>query len=267
MAHYTAISRLEHSAKTWRRFDNFRFFAGERTAPIVAAEFPKACVAFPIAWVENDGSYEPIALLGLQETENLFVDARHRWIGTYTPAHFRTQPFRLIQTDEDRLTLGVREDLGLILDSAAGNPFFNEQGELSEALQPVVDMLRKLEANRAATQRATQALKDADLLEPWNIAPTVNGQQLKLGGLYRLSQQKLNSVDAETLADLRDKGALAMAYCQQISQQLIQRLEKLHEQRAKSKIKQSTHPLDQGGFGLGDDEGISFGGMASDDDE
>jgi hypothetical protein len=267
MAHYTAISRLEYGSKTWRRFDNFRFFAGERTAPLVAAEFSKACVAFPITWLNTDGAYDPVALLGLRESENLFVDAKHRWVGMYTPAHFRTQPFRLIQTDEDQLTLGVREDLGLVLDSDKGNSFFNEEGELSDEMQPVVDMLKKFERNRAATKRASRALSEAGVLEPWDIAPTVNGEPHQLGGLYHVSQQALNNVDAETLHHLRDTGALAMAYCQQISQQLIQRLEMLHEQRAKSKVKQSMHPADRGGFVLGDDEGISFGGMAGNDDE
>ena len=269
MAYYKAVSKTYHASKTWHRFESYRFFAGERTAPLVAAEFPKACVAFPIAWLDNDGQFEPIALLGLVESENLFIDAAHRWIGTYVPAHFRTQPFRLIQTDNEQLTLGVREDIGLVTDNDSGNPFFNDEGALSDELQEVVDMLRKLEDNRAATAVASQALSDAGVLEPWDVTPVVNGGKRKLGGLYHVSQQKLNSVDAETLADLRDKGALAMAYCQQISQQLIQRLEMLHERRAKEQVKRSTHPADQGSFGLGFDEGeggISFGGMADNDD-
>ena len=268
MAHYTAVSHTAHSSKTWHRFDSYRFFADERTAPLVGAEFPKASVAFPIAWLKNHGQFEPVALLGLTEAENLFIDTAYRWIGTYVPAHFRTQPFRLIQTDDEQLTLGVREDIGLVTDNGSGNPFFNDEGDLSDEVQEIVDMLRKLKGNRAATAVASQALSDAGVLEPWDIAPVINGEKRKLGGLFHVSQQALNSIDAETLADLRDKGALAMAYCQQISQQLIQRLQMLHERRARERVKRSSHPADQDSFGLGFDEGeggISFGGMADND--
>lgn len=264
MANYTAVSLAKHSTRTWHRLDSYWFYANERTAPLVAAEFPRACVAFPVAWVKNNGLYEPIALLGLAEFENLFVDASYRWIGTYVPAHLQTQPFRLIPTEDEQLTLGVREDIGLVTENASGQPFFDGDGELSDALQEVVDMLRKLEANRAATARACLALSEAEVLEPWDIALVVNGERRQLGGLYHVSQEALNGTNAQTLQHLRETGALAMAYCQQVSQHLIQRLTMLHERQNKEQIKRSSHPADQGSFGLGFDDsegGISFGGI------
>lgn len=262
MAEYAAVSPQRHASKTWQAFSDYRHFKHERTAPLVAAEFPKACVAFPIAWIANADRFEPVALLGLSPSENLFVDAGHRWLASYVPAHFRSQPFRLIQTEGEILTLGVREDIGLISEDYAGKPFFSEDGEISEALSPIVARLREIEANRAATVRATQALIDAKVFELWSVAPRLNGQPYPLGNLYRIAQEKLNGINAETLAHLRDTGALALAYCQQISQQLITRLETLHERRAQQQVKRSAHPADRVGFGLDDqDSGISFGGM------
>ena len=269
MAEYTAVSQTTHALKSWHRIDSLQFFVGERTAPLVAAEFPRACVSFPIAWVDNAGSYEPIALMGLVESQNLLIDVALRWIGGYMPAHLRAQPFRLIATDSAQFTLGVREDIGLVTDDDSGNPFFNEEGELSAQLHQIVDMLHKLEINRVATQAASQALADTGLLRPWQVSPVINGKRRHLYGLFHVPQQSLNDLDAKTLADLRDNGALAMAYCQQVSQVLIKRLEKLHERRAKEQVKRSIHPADQGGFGLQFDEengDISFGGMDGYDD-
>ena len=267
MAEYKAVSKALHGTKTWHPLTDFKAFAGERTAPLVAAEFPKACITFPIAWIKNGDVFDPVALLGLQPDENLLINAQGKWIGTYVPAHYRTQPFRLMQTSDEQLTLGVREDIDLVTDSDSGNPFFNEEGELSEELNELVNLLQKVESNRKATALASTALNEAGLLEPWPLTPKIYGETKKLGGLYRVSQTALNSVDAETLEHLRDTGAVAMAYCQQISQQLIQRLERLHEQRSQAKTKRSSHPADQQSFGLGDDEGISFGGMAGTNDE
>jgi hypothetical protein len=261
MAEYKAVSNTRHQGKTWRSPTDLAAFSTERTLPLVAAEFPKACLDFPIAWVESDGFYEPIVLLGLMDAENVFIDTSDRWVGSYVPAYLRAQPFRLIRTDDQQLTLGVREDIGLVSDNGSGRAFFAADGELSEELQAVVDMLKMVEENRAATIRASQALKQTGALEPWSLGPVVNGKKRRINGLYRVSQKALDAADAQSLEYLRDTGALAMAYCQQISQQLIRRLQMLHERRAAELVNQSAHPADRDNFGLGEDEAISFGGI------
>ena len=266
---YKLLNQTDFSLRSWRKFDNFRFAETSHWCPIVIKELARVCVELPIAFIEREGGYTAIAITGLVSGSNVFVDSAGRWVGRYVPAHYRTHPFKFLEMPDGSKALGVQVDSDVVIEGLSALPFFQDDGQLSDDLQPVVDMLRKLEDNRAATTVASQALSDAGVLEPWDVTPVVNGEKRKLGGLYYVSQQALNSIDAETLADLRDKGALAMAYCQQISQQLIQRLEMLHERRAKEQVKRSNHPADQGSFGLGFDEGeggISFGGMADNDD-
>ena len=265
MAQYNAVSASRHRDKTWHKVTGSGVTTEERTAPLIAREFSRAAITFPIAWVANNAQFDPVGLLGLVESENLFVDSRGRWVGAYCPVHIRTQPFRLLSTQDDQLTLGVREDLGLVTDDRSGYPFFNTEEELSAELQAMVEWLHEIEGNRAATQRASQALDEADLLIPWNISPTVYGEPKKLDGLYRVSQERLNKLDAHTLLHLKDTGALAMAYCQKISEQLIRRLETLHERRANGRVHRSSHPLDKYQFGMdfeGPEGSISFGGIA-----
>jgi hypothetical protein len=230
--------------------------------PLVAAEFAKAAISFPIAWVKSQDSYDPVGLLGLEAAENLFVNSAGQWVGEYMPAHFRLQPFRLMADGGGRLTLGVREDCDLVTNDASGEAFFTEGADLSVALSEIVEKLQKIEANRAATARATAALADAGLLQPWQLSPTIERASRRLEGLYHISQERLNALDADALVELKELGALGMAYCQQVSQQLIGRLESLHAKRASVKMQRSTHPADRVGFGLDDqDSGISFGGM------
>lgn len=267
MATYEAVSRERHKGRSWHRLKRFKIFSEERTAPLVAAEFPKAAVVFPIAWVKNADVYEPVALLGLEPRENLFVDAAGKWSGGYMPVHFRSQPFRLMADSDAQLTLAVREDEGLVTYDASGAAFFSEDGELTPEVADIVTRLRKVEANRVATKRATAALAEAGVLQPWEVKPVIRRSRQPLSGLYHVDQKRLNALDREVIGELRDKGALAMAYCQQVSQQLIQRVEMLHAGRAERQVQRSMHPADQGGFGLGDDEGISFGGMAGPNDE
>jgi len=235
----------------------------------VAAEFAAACIHFPIAWVKNQEQFDPIALLGLDEGQNLFVNHNNQWVVGYVPAHLRAQPFRLLRATDGRLTLAVREDTGLVTGNEAANPFFDTEGQLSGELQSVLNMLRRLEENRAATQEASLALADAGVLEAWAVAPVVNGEKRHLGGLFRVSEKALEQVDAAALERLRDTGALAMAYRQQVSQQLIQRLEVEYARRAEARIKRSDHPGDRENLGfetLGPDTGISFGGLGPRDE-
>lgn len=266
MAVYKAVSKAHHTGKTWKKLSHFKALADEQTVPLVAAEFVKACVAFPIAWVRTYESFEPIALLGLRSNENLFISTSYQWRASYLPVYYRAQPFRLMPIGKDSLALGVREDVGRVSDDGGGDPFFDQQGELSESLAEFVCLLQKVEANREVTAVASGALNAAGLLEPWTLAPVIHGQLKQLVGLYRISQEKLDKVGGETLEQLRNTGALAMAYCQQISQQRVRRLEALHEQRTEAETLCSQHPADQGSFALGDEDAISFKGVIGNSD-
>jgi len=262
MAAYEAVSLERHKDRSWHRLKQFEIFNEERTAPLVAAEFPKAAVAFPVAWVKNAHAYEPVALLGLEPCENLFVNAAGKWVGAYMPAHFRSQPFRLIPDGDSQLTLAVREDERLVTYDASGLPFFSEDGELASEVAGIVTRLRGMEVNRVATNRATALLDEAGVLQPWEIAPIIRGASQPLGGLYHVDRRRLDGLDREMLGKLQDQGALAMAYCQQVSQQLVERLEARHAQRKVASMRRSQHPADRVRFGLDlDDTGLSFGAM------
>ena len=101
---------------------------------VAAAEFGDVCREFPIVFVragkEPDGRDQiaPIAVLGLTQNENLFVDGP-RWRAQYMPALLRAYPFCIARVDEQRFAVcvdmafaGVGEDEGKPLFEADGQP-------------------------------------------------------------------------------------------------------------------------------------------------
>src|SRR6185369_4633807 len=78
---------------------------------IAAGEFVEACKDYPIVWVPagQDGQGKPqvapIAVFGLQQGQNLCIDATDRWRVRYVPAMLRTYPFFLDGTGDTEMVL------------------------------------------------------------------------------------------------------------------------------------------------------------------
>ena len=74
--------------------------------PVNLIEMPQVCHAFPIAF-SPDGNATPVAILGLRDNENLFVEDDGKWAdGVYIPSYIRRYPFIFSEMpDSDQLTL------------------------------------------------------------------------------------------------------------------------------------------------------------------
>ena len=234
MPNYHPVTRERHAALRWRRFSNYTFAAADTVAVLVAAELPRAAMALPIAFIEQGGAYVPAAVLGLQAGNNAFVAADWRWVGQYVPALFRAHPFRLAQTEDGQCVLCVDEDSGLIGDWPAGEVFFGEDGEAAPALRDIFAFLTMLERSRAATLAACAVLHKHALIAPWPIAIKTDNGERQIGGLFRIDEAALNALPAEALYDIREAGALPVAYCQLLSMQHVPLLGQLIDAQNKA---------------------------------
>ena len=125
MSQFVVVSRERHSAKRWRRPDQFRFAAGDALAPAIGAELSRLAPTTPLAFVEQAGQFELAAVLSLTPGKNMFVGPDGRWLGGYVPALYRAYPFR-VQSREgaDEAVLCVDEDSELVVDGERGGEAF-----------------------------------------------------------------------------------------------------------------------------------------------
>ena len=157
---------------------------------------------------------------GLQSEHNDLVDAAGNWQAKYVPAIYRGYPFALGTTEDQQQVLCIDTESGL-LSNTEGNQFFDDEGELSTQIRELLDFLSHIENSRRAARSLCILLVELDLLEPWPIAATVNGDDVSIEGLFRVNERKFNSLQAGPLLELKDKGALPIIFSQLLSMQNI----------------------------------------------
>ncbi|SMP52261.1 SapC protein [Desulfonatronum zhilinae] len=245
MPNYVPVSKENHASKRWKRFDSYAFAQKETFLPLVAAELPKAVTAFPIAFIQQNDVFFPVALLGLEQGKNLFVAANGQWVGAYVPSALRGHPFKLAKSQDNQLVLCVDQDSGLITDGPEGEAFFDESGEPSEPVKQVLEFLQKIEANQQATARMCAVLAKHQVIKPWPITLKTPEGEKTINGLFQIDEQALNQLPGEAFLELRQAGALPMAYCQMLSMQHLATLAKLAEAHAQvaSKMAQQNQPF------------------------
>ena len=226
-ANYQPVSRKRHGSMRWTQHADLRFAAHESFVPLVTAEFSKAMMSFPIAFMAKGEDYVPVALFGLQPGHNVFVRADGQWAGQYVPAFLRASPFALRLDATGKSVLCVDEASGLLCEGPAGQPFFNELGEPSPAIQGVLQYLTHLDQCRRVTQVACAVLKKHALIQPWTVAFQNGTTTQSVPGLFQIDETALNALSADALLELRKVAALSPAYCQLLSIQQLPRVSKL----------------------------------------
>ncbi len=249
MAKFVPIHITQHAGKAWRRPGTYAHAAAVAAVPLVGAEFGKAAVAMPIAFLAQAGRYVPMAMMSPVAGRNLFVGPAFQWLGTYVPAALRAYPFRLGRANEtEQVILCVDEDSGLVVDAdGTAEEFFDADGNPSSATKAAMEFLAGIERSRMATDLAVAALADAGLIQPWPLKVMTDGQAMPVDGFFRIDEAALNSCDNETFLKLRKSAALPLAYMQLVSMgqvALFDQLIRIQQQLASHQQRQIS-PLDE----------------------
>jgi hypothetical protein len=234
------ITQTTHANRFWQPDTTYRFAANVTSAPLVALELPRAQQALPIAFLQQEGGgFMPVALLGLSQGLNAYLNKDGQWLSYYIPAIIRAYPFKLANTPEGQQVLCVDEDSGLVSDTQ-GEPFFDAQGQVSEKVQAMLNLLVHLDQNTKTTHQLCQLLDKHKLIQPWLLTvPTDTGEQA-VNGLYQIDESALTQLSADALAELMQAGAISLAYCQLLSMQHSEALIQLVQAHARAAAQQST---------------------------
>lgn len=213
-----AISTARHDGRFWRRFASYAFARDHHCVPIVLAELDPAASAFPLVFSSTEtGDIAPHALLHLTTGEpSPFVTQDGTWRGTYVPSALRAHPFSAAPAREGgEMALLVDEGSGLITDNPEDEPFFDESGAPSAALEQVISFFRTRAQSERATQTACTALERAGLLRPLDPLPGM--ADADAAGYLAVDPAALDALDPATLPDLWTSGALRLAHAHRLS--------------------------------------------------
>ena len=223
------LNRTQHKDLRLKGIPSLRFAAGVHSVPLTGVEFPAAARDLPILFagssMEEAG---PMALLGLRQNENLFIDADGQWAAnTYVPAFVRRYPFVLAEKPAGE----EGDDFTVFLDEAyegfgadEGERLFQEDGTDSEMLKNAVNFLGEFQQHVGRTQWFMEQVRKHDLLEPRNIRLEKDGKAINLNGLYVVSEEKLRKLDAKTSQEFLQEGVFGWIYAHLLSLANIDRV-------------------------------------------
>lgn len=188
--------------------------------PLSYTEFSVACRDYPIAFIGNDGAYVAMAVLGMENQQNLFVTPEGAWDpAVYLPAYVRRYPFCMTRVTVDgkeqpeRIACVEKRAI-----SDKGEALYDARGGELPAWVERKKLLFEYEADLVRSDEMSRALAGLGLLEGFTMQAQPNqGAPLAVTGMYRVAEEKLAALAPETLKDLAQKGMLARVYAHLIS--------------------------------------------------
>ncbi len=257
------VSREIHANKKIRPRVSYEFARASGVLPLYGAEMGRAAGEYPVCFTRSAEGFFPGALMAIEPGNNLFVALDGQWLGSYLPAVLRRGPFSLARVEETGDWVLCLDDTSDLISEDEGAPLFAEDGQASPFLAQMSTFLADLERSRLVTLAACNCLAAHGLLAPWELRVDAGGGNVKrIEGLFRLDEAKLNAVGAEALLELRNAGALAIAYAHLFSLAklpLIGRLADVHAQlEAQRKSMAKTELNLDHAFGIDQDDPFLF---------
>jgi hypothetical protein len=227
---YNQIQPLQSTAHAdWRsrQVESASFLSQANAIPITVDEFPVVQRFFPIVFSAGDNPV-PIALMGLNEGVNTFVDADGRLLNdVYVPAYIRRYPFMLsrLRPDTDDLSLCFDPTTDAIGPFEDGEPLFNN-GEIAPYTQAVLNFCEQFEQASQRTANFMAELAEHQLLMEGeaSITPEGSTQPFVYRGFQMISEEKLRDLRGDVLRKMNQSGLLPLLYAHLLSMNLFREI-------------------------------------------
>ena len=193
--------------------------------PVTVEEFTHAQRVFPIIFSAGDEPI-PLALMGLNEGVNTFIDAEGNPIGTpaYMPAYLRRYPFILarLQPESDELSLCVDPTSGAMSEDGDGEALFDGD-QPSELTKNILSFCEQFETAGLRTQAFMTDLKTSGLLMEGEVSIQPDGvdQPFLYRGFKMVDEEKLRDLRGDELRKMAQSGMLPLIYAHLMSLSLI----------------------------------------------
>lgn len=190
-----------------------------QSALALPAEFRQLQAHFPIVFqlVEGEVGFQPIALFGLEDDQNLFLTDTG-WDAPVMPMALQRDPFLIGRAPDGSLQLHIDLDSPRLVrpeEGEVGTALFLPQGGFSETLDHAVQLMEHLHAQAQLLPAFIAALTQHQLLEPFVFDLEMpGGEQVRLTGLYTVNEDRLHALPGAALEALARDGHLLPVYMQ-----------------------------------------------------
>jgi hypothetical protein len=226
------LDRGPHRAKRLVPLTRFERMATQNLAPVTVGEFAEVAKEYVIAFVPltpPDGAaaaeVTPVALLGLRQRENLFVEADGRWGARYMPAFLRRYPFFYAPAPDGGAPALMVDAAYPGFNDSEGERLLGDDGEPAPLLQQTLRFLDEFEQQMQRTRAFCARVAALGLLKPVNIDLKLpDGQAFSATGLQVVDEAKLRELPADVAAELLRNGSLLLLHAHLLSSGNVHRL-------------------------------------------
>jgi hypothetical protein len=218
------LSSSVHGSFRSRSADRAPFLASNHAIPITIDEFVAVQRHFPIVFSVGENPV-PLALMGLNEGVNVFVDETGKPEGDiYLPAYVRRYPFMLarLQPDAQELSLCFDPTSGLIGDFEEGEALFDD-GKPSETTNNVLKFCEEFELSAQRTVAFMKEMRDGGLLMDGEVSIQPQGaeQPFVYRGFQMVNEEKLRELEGDELKRMNQNGMLPLILAHLFSMALV----------------------------------------------
>ncbi len=212
------VSKERHKDLSIERVD-FDFASNVNSVPLTAIEIPLAAREYTIVFAGSEEAVVPVVVLGVEGTENQYLDENKAWKADYIPAFVRRYPFVFSQAEDgSQFMLCIDETWAGCNREGRGQRLFTDEGEQTPYLQNMLKFLGDYQTQFVRTQAYCKKLKELELLEPMQAQLTLpGGEKRALAGFLGVTRARINALEAEKLAELVKTNELELCYLQMAS--------------------------------------------------
>ena len=219
------LSSETHANFRVRPQDSAPYLAGQHAIPVTVDEFPLVQRFMPVVFSAGEDPV-PLALMGLNEGVNVFVDDHGRLLDSnfYVPAYVRRYPYMLarLRPDADELSLCFDPTSDAIGAFYEGGLLF-DNGQPSEVTKQIMAFNETFEQAGQRTQGFMRELKEMDLLMDGEVTIQMDGndQPFIYRGFQMVNEQKLTEMRGDQLRKMSQSGMLPLLYAHLFSLSLM----------------------------------------------
>ena len=210
------INLEQHGKMKVRGITSMPELGRTHAVPLTVDEFALVQRHFPIVFSVG-GQPVPIALMGLNEGVNVFLDetGRSNDPNLYIPAYLRRYPFLLakLRPESDELSLCFDPMSGAVGDFEDGEPLF-EGDQPSAATKAILEFCEQFEAAGLRTTAFIEDLVKSDLLMDGEVAIQPEGfeQPFVYRGFRMIDEEKVRNLRGDELRKMNQNGMLPLIY-------------------------------------------------------
>jgi hypothetical protein len=220
----TPLSSSQHAGFRSRPTDRAPYFGNAHAVPLTSDEFILAQRFYPIVFASGPNPV-PLALMGLNEGVNVFVDDEGKLRSElYVPAYVRRYPFMLarLRPDAEELSLCFDPESGLVGQFEDGHALFDGD-QPSETTKGVLKFCEDFEIAAQRTSAFVKELQDMELLIDGEVAIQLEqtDQPYIYRGFQMVSEEKLRELRGDVLRKINQNGVLGLIMAHLFSLSLV----------------------------------------------